>query len=74
VACVAVSPDGTRAVTGGADRGLWVWDLVSRRELRCIPGHRDRVCCVAFSPDGRRVLSSSLDQTVDCGTSTPASN
>jgi WD40 repeat protein len=64
VACVAVSPDGTRAVTGGADHGLWVWDLVNRREVRCLAGHRDRVCCVAFSPDGRRVLSSSLDQTV----------
>jgi hypothetical protein len=64
VACVAVSPDGTRAITGGADKGLWVWDLVNRREVRCLAGHRDRVCCVAFSPDGRRVLSSGLDRTV----------
>ncbi len=64
VACVAVSPDGTRAVSGGADHGLWVWDLVARRELRCLAGHRDRVCCVAFSPDGRRILSSALDQSV----------
>jgi hypothetical protein len=64
VACLAVSPDGTRAVSGGADRGIVVWDLVARRELRVMPGHRDRVCCLAFSPDGRRVLSSSLDQTV----------
>jgi hypothetical protein len=64
VACIAVSPDGTRAVTGGADRGLWVWDLTTRREVRCVPGHRDRVCCTAFAPDGRRVLTSSLDQTV----------
>ncbi|HUR55299.1 MAG TPA: WD40 repeat domain-containing protein, partial [Gemmataceae bacterium] len=64
VACIAVSPDGTRAVSGGADKGLRVWDLTTRRELRCIPGHRDRVACLAFSPDGRRVLSSSLDQTV----------
>jgi hypothetical protein len=64
VACLAVSPDGRRAVSGGADHGLWVWDLVARREVRCLAGHRDRVCCVAFSPDGRRVLSSGLDQTV----------
>jgi hypothetical protein len=64
VACVAISPDGTRAVTGGADHGLWVWDLVNRRELRCLAGHRDRICCVTFSPDGRRILSSGLDQTV----------
>jgi len=64
VACLAVSPDGTRAVSGGADHGLWVWDLVTRREVRCLAGHRDRVCCVAFSPDGRRILSSGLDQTV----------
>jgi len=64
VACLAVSPDGTRAVSGGADRGIVLWDLVARRELRVLPGHRDRVCCLAFGPDGRKVLSSSLDQTV----------
>ncbi|QDU20379.1 WD40 repeat domain-containing protein [Urbifossiella limnaea] len=64
VACLAISPDGTRAVSGGADRGIVVWDLVARRELRVMAGHRDRVCCLAFGPDGRRVLSSSLDQTV----------
>src|SRR5262249_28684830 len=64
VACVAVSPDGTRAVTGGGEHGLWVWDLTARRELRCLAGHRDRVCCACFSPDGRLVLSSALDQTV----------
>lgn len=64
VACLAVSPDGTRAVSGGADRGIVVWDLVARRELRVMAGHRDRVCCLAFGPDGRKVLSSSLDQTV----------
>jgi hypothetical protein len=64
VACLAVSPDGTRAVSGGADRGIVVWDLVARREVRVMAGHRDRVCCLAFGPDGRTVLSSSLDQTV----------
>jgi hypothetical protein len=64
VCCIAISPDGTRAVSGGADRGLWVWDLVNGREVRCLAGHRDRVCCLAFSPDGRRLLSSGLDQTV----------
>jgi hypothetical protein len=64
VACIAISPDGSRAVTGGADHGLWVWDLAKRREIRCLAGHRDRICCVTFSPDGRRVLSSGLDQTV----------
>ena len=64
VACLAISPDGTRAVSGGADRGIVVWDLVARREVRVMPGHRDRVCCLAFGPDGRKVLSSSLDQTV----------
>jgi WD40 repeat protein len=64
VACVAVSPDGTHAVSGGADRGLWLWDLTAGRELRCLAGHRDRVCCLCFSPDGRSVLSSALDQTV----------
>lgn len=64
VACIAVSPDGTHAVTGGADHSLRVWDLVNRRQVRHLCGHRDRVGCVAFSATGRRILSSGPDHTV----------
>ena len=52
VACVAVSPDGTRVVSTSLDQGdTHVWDSETGKELKSWPddsGNR-----IAFSPDGR---------------------
>ena len=52
--CVAVSPDGQRALTAGHDRLVRLWDLQSCTQLKEFPGHTDHVKGVAFLPDGRR--------------------
>jgi WD40 repeat protein/serine/threonine protein kinase len=59
----AVSPDGRRGLSAGADRTLRVWELLAGRELLALPGHADAVWCARFSPDGRRAVSSSWDRT-----------
>jgi tetratricopeptide (TPR) repeat protein len=63
---VAISPDGSRALSAGYDsfvdpgrrRALRLWDLDGVKKVRgiSVPG---KVHAVAFSPDGRRALSSS---------------
>ena len=73
---VAFSPDGTQALTGGADRTVRLWDVATGKELREYAGQEDLVRGVAFSPDGRFILSASHDHTawlwpIDAGTVVP---
>jgi WD40 repeat protein len=58
---VAFSADGRRALSGGADRAVRLWDVATGKELRRWAGHKDDVTAVLFAPDGRRALSASLD-------------
>ena len=70
--CVAVSPDGRRAVSVGGERRkdgkdyfVRLWDLQSKKLVRRFArGHKDRVNCVAFAADGKSVVSCSDDRTV----------
>ncbi len=64
VTCVACSPDGRFAVSGGSDRTVRLWDLEKGTEVRRFEGHAQAVCCVAFSPDGGKILSGGEDRTV----------
>jgi WD40 repeat protein/serine/threonine protein kinase len=77
VTCVAFAPDGKRAVSGGHDNTVRLWDMVRavtpgpRRPRRPQPveappfsGHAGGVLCVALTPDGHKVISAGADRTV----------
>jgi hypothetical protein len=64
VLCLAFAPDGRRALSGGDDMTLRLWDVASGKELCRFEGHRDAVTAVAFSPDGRLAASGSRDRSV----------
>ena len=64
VEAVAVTPDGQRIVSGGADGTVRVWDLASGRLEHTLQGHSDWVVAVAVTPDGRRIVSGGHDKTV----------
>jgi len=61
---VAVTPDGTRAVSGSDDETLRVWDLSFGEEVATLKGHTSWVTAVAVTPDGTRAVSASNDKTL----------
>jgi WD40 repeat protein len=54
---VAISPDGRRAVTGGEDGRVRLWEIETGTCVATIEAHSGPVNSVAFSPDGLRALS-----------------
>jgi WD40 repeat protein len=54
---VAFSPDGRRALSGGADKVLRLWDLATGRMLAQFSGHGGPIFALTFSPDGRLAYS-----------------
>jgi len=72
---VAISPDGTKALSGGSialSRGsdgyrkrgglLYLWDLQARKLIQELKGHARTINTVAFSADSQRALSSGYDK------------
>jgi WD40 repeat protein len=64
VRAVTVTPDGARAVSGGEDGTVRVWDLAGGRQQTVLTGHTDWVRGVAVTPDGARAVSGGDDGTV----------
>lgn len=64
VCCIAVSPDGTWAVSGSRDRTVRVWDLNTGKCLVLLKGHLNQVNSVAISPNGKWIFSGSLDKSI----------
>jgi WD40 repeat protein len=73
VTCVALSPDGTRIVTGAWEANkpgeVKVWDaltgtaLFELREHPNVPGINSTIKSVAFSPDGTRIITGGENNT-----------
>jgi WD40 repeat protein len=61
---VAFSADGSRLVSGSADRTVKIWMLSNKGESVTYRGHKGEVHGVAFTGDGRRAVSASADGTL----------
>nr|XP_042901313.1 NACHT domain- and WD repeat-containing protein 1-like [Parasteatoda tepidariorum] len=64
VTCIAVSRDGSLAVSGSKDRIVKVWQLNSGDLHASLKGHTGTITCVAFSPNGLFAVSGSEDATL----------
>ena len=62
---VAITPDGTIAVSGGSyDTQLRLWDLATGKCLRMFKGHTGDVHALSMTSDGRYVVSGGADKTL----------
>ena len=66
---VAVSPDGTRIVSGSrlerkSEGELIVWDAATGKRIASSDGDGGGVFCVAYNPDGREIVSTGWGPTV----------
>jgi WD40 repeat protein len=70
---VAVTGDGTLAVTGGGGGAVIVWDLATGTALHALTGHRDTVRAVAVTGDGSQAVTGGDDGAIawDLTTGTP---
>ena len=65
ITCIAISPNGSRIVSGSSDNTLRLWDARSGNPIgEPLKGHSGPVSSVAFSPDGSRIVSGSEDGTL----------
>jgi WD40 repeat protein len=64
VKCVAFSPDGRLAVSGGLDQTARIWDLASGKALKVLEGHTMQIWGIAFHPNNHQVFTASWDATV----------
>lgn len=64
ITAVALSPDGSLAVTGGSDGTLAAWDTPSLTVTQRLEGHTDEVTSVVLTDDSARVISASRDNTI----------
>ena len=60
---IALSPDGTKLATAGADRAIRIFELATQKQVLNIEDHADWVMDVAWSPDGKKLASASRDKT-----------
>jgi WD40 repeat protein len=66
VTCIAFNADGTKIVSGSADKTARVWNLADEKfpEISQFSGHTDAVTAVAFSVDAQQVFSGSADNSL----------
>lgn len=61
---VAISPDGSRALSGASDGSVKLWSVETGEMLRRFTGHTGAVRSVAFSPQGEWAVSGSADKSL----------
>ncbi len=61
---VAISPDGTKIISGSQDKTIKIWNLDTGKLLDTLKGHFESINSVAISPDGTKIISGSQDKTI----------
>jgi WD40 repeat protein len=62
--CIAFSPDGTKAISGGNEGVLCLWDIENFTKIECAKGHKDYIRAAAYSPVEQLALSGGDDRVI----------
>ena len=57
VQSLSFSPDGQKAISGGADGTVRLWGLSNGEQIACVKAHTEYVRCVAYSPVEEKAIS-----------------
>ncbi|MBD3383721.1 hypothetical protein GF407_02240 [candidate division KSB1 bacterium] len=61
---VDITPDGTRALSGGDDGVVMLWDPGEGISLMALKGHSERITAVRMTPDARCAVTAAEDRTL----------
>ena len=61
VQIVTISNDEKYIVSGGGDKLIILWDMITKQPIRTFVGHSSVVSSVVLTDDGEKILSSSWD-------------
>ncbi len=64
ISTLAFSSAGRFLLSGGSDKSVRIWDVLSGTEIRALRGHEDWVTAAIFSPDGLRAYSAGVDRLI----------
>lgn len=64
ISSLALSADGTLAISAGDEPTVWAWDVHTGTVRLTLHGHAGWVASAALSPDGRQVATVGFDQTI----------
>ena len=62
--CVALTPDGAKAIVGDSDGNIIIWDLQTGTLIVKVEAHTNRVKALSLASNGRRLISGSWDNTL----------
>ncbi|PVG00496.1 YVTN repeat-like/Quino protein amine dehydrogenase [Serendipita vermifera] len=63
VCSIALSPDGSKIVSGSSDKTVRIWDSTTSEAVATLKGHLSSITSMDFSSDGLHIVSGSEDNT-----------
>jgi WD40 repeat protein len=64
VNALAFTPDGQFLAAGGRDGLIFIWDVLSGKEIKKLHGHTNRINSLAFHPQSGELISADQDGVV----------
>jgi len=64
ITAIAISPDGSKLVSGSEDGILRLWDMATGRQIVSAEAHERKVSALAINQDGTLLVSGSFDKAI----------